>query len=133
MRAAAGHVGVSEATPHGDATPEFMRPIGLKLWRGASGRNFVHTIFTLIGCPAIEHSSYLLVRRGPDGRRLVLEVGKTQSGIASQDLACIRRTGATLGANEVHVFDCGDNEAMITATLDLALALSTPGSQNPPA
>lgn len=72
-------------------------------WSGASGRRYVHTIYNLIECPAIPAGNYVLVHRDGEGRRLVLAVGRVGHAAASLNLAEIRRRGAELGANEVHV------------------------------
>lgn len=72
-------------------------------WSGASGRRYVHTIYSLVECPAIPAGNYVLVHRDSEGRRLVLAVGRVGHASASLNLAEIRRRGAELGANEVHV------------------------------
>lgn len=72
-------------------------------WSGASGRRYVHTVYSLVECPAIPAGNYILVHRDPEGRRLVLAIGRVGNPAASLNLAEIRRRGAELGANEVHV------------------------------
>ncbi len=72
-------------------------------WSGASGRRYVHTIYTLVECPAIPSGNYILVHRDEDGRRVILSIGRVGNASASLNLAEIRRRGAELGANEVHV------------------------------
>jgi hypothetical protein len=72
-------------------------------WSGASGRRYVHTIYSLVECPAIPAGNYVLVHRDAEGRRLVLAIGRVGNTAASLNLAEIRRRGAELGANEVHV------------------------------
>lgn len=72
-------------------------------WSGASGRRYVHTIYSLVECPAIPSGNYILVHRDDEGRRLVLAIGRVGHAAASLNLAEIRRRGAELGANEVHV------------------------------
>lgn len=72
-------------------------------WSGASGRRYVHTIYSLVECPAIPPGNYVLVHRDDEGRRLVLAIGRVGNAAASLNLAEIRRRGAELGANEVHV------------------------------
>src|SRR4029077_8353939 len=32
-------------------------------WRGASGRRYLHSVYSLIGCPALPRANYILVRR----------------------------------------------------------------------
>ena len=74
-----------------------------QFWTGASGRRYVHTIHSLIWCPEVPRANYILVRRGADGRRLVLRIGRVEQDAPSLNLAELRQAGATLGANEVHV------------------------------
>ncbi len=73
------------------------------LWRGASGRGYLHSVFSLYACPEVVNASYLLVRLSPNGRRTILHSGLTASNCGSLNLAEIRRLAARLGANEVHV------------------------------
>jgi hypothetical protein len=72
-------------------------------WSGASGRRYVHTIYSLVECPAIPSGNYILVHRDAKGERFVLAIGRVGNTAASLNLAEIRRRGAELGANEVHV------------------------------
>lgn len=74
-----------------------------KFWTGASGKRYVHTLHGLIDCPEVDNCNLLLVRAEPSGRREVLHVGHVECDVPSLNLAEIRRLGATLGANEVHV------------------------------
>ena len=72
-------------------------------WTGASGRRYVHTVYSLFDCPAVEAANYVLVKRGGNIRREVLAIGRLQSDSATLNLAEIRQRGATLGADEVHI------------------------------
>lgn len=74
-----------------------------QFWSGASGRRYVHTVYSLLECPAIPAGNYILIHRDAEGRRLVLSVGRVGHSATSLNLAEIRRRGAALGANEVHV------------------------------
>jgi hypothetical protein len=74
-----------------------------QFWTGASGQRYVHSVFSLIGCPELPKAVYLLVRRDQHDRRTVLRVGRTRHDAVSLNLAEIRHRGAQLGANEVHV------------------------------
>ena len=78
-------------------------PARQHLWRGASGRVYVHRVYSLIECPPLPQASYVMVRRGTDGRRVALHVGLGRSDTATLNLAQVRQRGAQLGANEVHV------------------------------
>ncbi len=99
-----------------------LSPLGIKSWRGASGRSFVHVVYSLIGCPMITKCSYLLVKRSEDGRRSVISVGSTVKNVPSLDLAHIRKTGALSGANEVHVYQHETDALAAAAEFDLASA-----------
>lgn len=73
-------------------------------WRGASGSRYVHSIYSLIECPELPNTNYLLVKRDETtSQRLVLGVGLATHHAPSLNLAEIRQRGALLGANEVHV------------------------------
>ena len=101
----------------------YLEPLGYYVWRGASGRSFTHSVYTLIGCPAPLAASFVLVHRGADGQRRVLATGRTVGLVASLNLADIRRRGASLGANEVHLHALGDSERdRAVAAFDIAVA-----------
>jgi hypothetical protein len=72
-------------------------------WRGASGKRYLHSVYSLIGCPALPRANYILVRRSDDGSREPLAIGQTKDEAVSLNLASLRHQGATLGANEVHI------------------------------
>lgn len=72
-------------------------------WRGASGNRYLHTVFPLVDCPLMPRVNYILVRREVDGTRLPLAIGQTTSVTDSLNLAHLRRAGARMGANEIHI------------------------------
>ena len=88
----------------------------LHIWRGASGRRYIHGVFSLLDCPEIEQAAYVLVRRSADGQREALRIDRTADIAPSLNLAQIRRQAAVLGANEVHVHGLAQGE-MARATL----------------
>jgi len=89
-------------------------------WHGASGRRYVHTVYTLLDCPELPSANYILVRCAGDGRRQVLRIGHVGEAAPSLNLAQIRRLGAGLGANEVHVhLLAGDADEGRVVELDL--------------
>lgn len=95
-------------------------PARLQMWTGASGRRYVHSVYSLIECPPLPKASYLLVRRELDGRRVVLHVGQGQSDAATLNLAQVRQRGAQLGVNEVHVhFSAASDAARSVVVCDL--------------
>lgn len=108
----------------GELGAGFLTPLGLKSWRGASGRSYLHIVYSLTGCPAFEHGSYLLVSRSADGRRrLVQGTGRSRAGAASLNLAQVRQHGAVLGATEVHLLMTADHAGAMAAELDITSAL----------
>ena len=72
-------------------------------WRGASGAAYVHTVYSLIGCPELPPANFALVRRTADGDCRILKIGRVSDPAPSVNLAELRHLGANLGANEVHV------------------------------
>jgi hypothetical protein len=92
-------------------------------WRGASGRRYLHSVYTLVGCPALPQANYILVRRHEDGTREALAFGDTKDDAISLNLAHLRHEGAKCGANEVHIHllaDTAHDRALVEA--DLAAA-----------
>ena len=87
-------------------------PARQHLWRGASGRGYMHSVYSLIECPPLPKASYILVRRDASGQRTALHVGLGQSDAATLNLAQIRQRGAQLGANEVHVHFQAQSESV---------------------
>jgi hypothetical protein len=85
-------------------------PGRLHFWRGASGKRYVHHVYSLIECPPLPRALYLLVQRGKDGRRRVLHISRGESEAPTLNLARVRQRGAQLGANEVHVNFIADDE-----------------------
>lgn len=102
-----------------------LAPLGHRTWPLASGRRLRHTVYSLIGCPAVKSATYILVRRACDGSHRVLAVQRTSSKAPTLNLARIRRAGARLGANEVHLYRAARSDgerAEIVADLLGALA-----------
>ena len=89
-------------------------------WRGASGRRYLHSVYTLIGCPALPRANYILVRRYDDGVRVALAFGQTKDEAVTLNLAHLRHQGAKIGANEVHIHllaENSDERALVEADL----------------
>jgi hypothetical protein len=72
-------------------------------WSGASGQRYVHTVYSLLDCPALPAANYVLVRRDASGLCHALSVGRASDEAPSLNLAQIRQHGANLGATEVHI------------------------------
>jgi hypothetical protein len=79
-------------------------PARFHVWRGASGRRYVHAVYSLIECPPLPDAPYTLVHRDRAGNRVALHIASGDSHAPTLNLAQIRHRGATLGANEVHVY-----------------------------
>ena len=90
--------------PFEDAAPTVSEnPPRFHFWTGASGKRYVHTVYSLFDCPAIEDANYILVRRTNKAARTVLAIGRLRNQNASLNLAEIRQHASALGADEVHV------------------------------
>lgn len=72
-------------------------------WQGSSTTRYVHTIYSLLECPEVPNTNYLLVKLDDKGHRTVLAVGLALHDAPSLNLAEIRQRGAQLGATEVHI------------------------------
>lgn len=83
--------------------PEFEAPTRFHFWTGATGKRYVHTVYSLFDCPPVGIANYVLVRREGKTKRTVLALGRLTGETASLNLAEIRQRGATLGADEVHI------------------------------
>ncbi len=83
-------------------------------WRGASGKPYLHVVYSLIDCPALPKANYILVRCQDDGSRVVL-----MDDAVSLNLAHLRHEGA----NEVHLHLLAHTaEARDAVEADLRLA-----------
>ena len=97
------------AVPLGIAAANVLRSLGFAaerdfhVWRGTSGRGYLHSVYSLYGCPEVVDAGYLLVKLSPSGRRTGLQSGVTVGRCGSLNLAEIRRNAARLGANEIHI------------------------------
>jgi hypothetical protein len=98
-------------------------PHSFHYWSGASGKRYLHMVYSLIGCPALPKANYVLVRRYDDGRPVALVFGQTKDDAVSLNLAHLRHEGAKRGANEVHIHLLADTpEARDAVKADLIAA-----------
>jgi hypothetical protein len=97
------------AAPNTLAKP-FAERHPFEFWTGASGERYVHSVFSLIGCPELPPANIVLVSRDADGRRQALHIMRVENEAGSLNLAELRHLGANLGAKEVHVHLLGGNE-----------------------
>lgn len=98
-------------------------------WRGASGRRYLHSVYTLVGCPALPQANYILVQRRADGAREALAFGNTKDDAISLNLAHLRHEAAKRGANEIHIHllaDTAHDRALVEADLTAAQAQRQP-------
>ncbi|MGD9671752.1 MAG: hypothetical protein AB7U75_22350 [Hyphomicrobiaceae bacterium] len=108
-RARSRMVTTNERTSDSDnETTELMQRF--QFWTGASGQRYVHTIYTLLDCPALSSGNIILVNRDETGQRTILDIGVLPANSPTLNLADIRHRGANLGANEVHVHLLADSE-----------------------
>lgn len=92
-------------------------------WRGASGRNYIHSIYPADSCPPLPGAVYVTVKRG-EGERRAVSVGRFSSfwdgsmgGLAGSGIA-------ELDADEIHVHLLARNSAVAEAVFgDLQRAL----------
>lgn len=95
----------------------------LYFWRGASGRSYAHTVYSLIDCPPVPAANFVLVRR--DGRDLtqVIRIGRVSHAADTLNLAELRHVGAALGAQEIHLhFLAANAPEALAVELDLKAA-----------
>jgi hypothetical protein len=78
-------------------------PARRHVWQGASRREYLHDVYSLIECPPLPQATYVLVRRDVHGRCEALHVGVGCNEAPTLNLADVRQRGALVGANEVHV------------------------------
>lgn len=72
-------------------------------WQGASGKRYIHSVYSLFTCPELPKANYILVKREPDGSCRALSIGQTKENASSLNLAFLRHSAAKHGANEIHV------------------------------
>jgi hypothetical protein len=83
------------------AAPE--NPPRFHFWTGASGKRYVHTVYSIFDCPTLEDANYILVRRANKSARTVLAIGRLCNNAPALNLAEIRQHASALGADEVHI------------------------------
>lgn len=112
------------------------QPLGYRTWLGLSGREYRHAVFSLIGCPPLSEANFVLVRRTDGDDAEVLHVDRVDDSTSSVNLAYVRRLGATLGANEVHIYDravSSADRARIELDIRSSLAIEDIGRRPLPA
>lgn len=103
-------------------------------WRGASGRRYIHTVYSLLECPQLPIANYVLVAREGNGQRVALRIGQTKETSWSLNLAHLRERAAKIGANEVHVHvlaERHDKRVLVEADLQAGLFSSLSAERQP--
>ncbi|MBO6548955.1 MAG: hypothetical protein JJ964_04960 [Rhizobiales bacterium] len=72
-------------------------------WQGASGKRYIHSVYTLFTCPELPKANYVLVKRDENDECTALSIGQTTADANSLNLAFLRQSAAKFGANEIHV------------------------------
>ncbi len=72
-------------------------------WQGASGKRYIHSVYSLFNCPEVPKVNYVLVRREGNGTCTALAIGETKESACSLNLAFLRHNAAKLHANEIHI------------------------------
>ncbi|HMN37757.1 MAG TPA: hypothetical protein PKD49_08640 [Hyphomicrobium sp.] len=96
------HAG-SDLTATAKVASGFDAPTRFHFWTGATGKRYVHTVYSLFDCPPVGMANYVLVRKEGGAKRTVLAIGRVTGDSLSLNLAEIRQRGASLGADEVHI------------------------------
>ena len=79
-------------------------------WQGASGKYYIHTVYSLFNCPELPKTNYILVNRNGDGNCAPLIIGETTSNAESLILAFLRQNAAKHNANEIHIHVMTNNK-----------------------
>jgi hypothetical protein len=131
MRTLRAHVEPGPAHKPARIYSEIDLPHSFHYWRGASGKAYLHLVYSLIGCPAVARANYVLVRRDDEGRRAALLFGQTKDDAENLNRAHLRHEGAKRGANEVHIHLLADTpEARDAVEADLIAARTRSLAEN---
>ena len=79
-------------------------------WYGASGKRYLHSVYSLTNCPIMPKANYIMVKREPSGALTALRVSKTVENSSSLNLAHLRHKAAQIGANEIHIHALADTQ-----------------------
>ena len=97
-------------------------------WTGATGANYVHSIYELAACPPLPAVNYVLTTRDTEaGRWRVVAIGRTSSASRTANRSAIRELADRLGASDVHVHYLGSSDrerAMIAFDIETGLSLA---------
>lgn len=93
----------NDPTEQVKAVVDLSVPTRFHFWTGATGKRYVHTVYSLFDCPPVGMANYVLVRKEGRAKRTVLAMGRVTGDAMSLNLAEIRQRGASVGADEVHI------------------------------
>lgn len=97
----------------------------VQVWRGKSGRRYVHAVYPAEACPQITNAVYLAVGRDRSGARRPLAIDGRKA-FAAETAGCVP---AVPPAEEVHVHllaCCGDAAARVIDDLRAEYGLAAP-------
>lgn len=105
-----------EPSGNAPARVSLDRPIGrdFHYWAGASGKAYLHTVFGIGECPAIDNAVFVAVSRERDGRRRAVAAGIFDPFRSGRDIAA----ASQLGASEIHLHLLAETPAARRAALD---------------
>lgn len=104
----------------------------LMFWEGASGRQYVHSVYDLRKCPELPPVSYVFVHRSHEGICRAIKAGQADSPAHTQNRRLILAAGRHLGANEVHIHYLGgtrSERAIIAFDIESAIKTNTSGNR----
>ncbi len=102
----------------GKLPPELAPRIASYMWMGGSGRTYTCRVHSLRGCPTSPRAIAILVRRDADDRRRIIAVLSCEHISSTLNRAEVRRLGARIGANEVHLIASRTTRAARTDICD---------------
>jgi hypothetical protein len=86
-------------------------------WRGASGRNYIHSIYPADACPPLPGAIFIAVRK-IGGERRVVEIGRFSSVLDGIPGGLESSGTRHLPVDEIHVHLLARNDAAANAVLD---------------
>ena len=91
----------------------------VQVWRGKSGRRYVHTVYPADACPEMTNAIYLAVGRGPGGARQPLAIDGKRAFVPAGDADTAPSPhGREIWADEVHVHFLARCDAQASRVID---------------
>ena len=72
-------------------------------WRGASGKRYIHSIYSPQDCPPLPGAIYLTVRKTSDNKRRVVEIGRFEDSWDYVSQLGARKHDGFSHIDEIHV------------------------------